>query len=222
MPGVSGGGSMPSSSSSPSCWRPQSRPTSPRRRRLSPFRDPEDGAFDLSGWLASRTGMIPVPVPITEPAVGYGAALALVTSAAEGSPDTRRRRRPSEGRTARHRRGRRGAHRERDVGRGRRVHRPLEDRWRYKGAVARLSLTLDYYSSNDKAYAFTMDGWGVYQELGRRIGKSDLFGGLQLAYLNTTTGFDQAQLPPEITRRESDMTEAGAGPSSSGTRATTT
>jgi hypothetical protein len=87
-----------------------------------------------------------------------------------------------------------------------------EDRWRYKGAVSRLSLTLDYYGANEQPYAFTMDGWAVYQELGRRIGKSDLFGGLQLAYFDTTTGFDLPQLPPEIPRREVDMTESGAGP----------
>ena len=46
--------------------------------RPSLFRDPEDGAVDLSGWLASRTGVLPIPVPITEPAVGYGGALGLV------------------------------------------------------------------------------------------------------------------------------------------------
>ncbi len=50
----------------------------PAASRPSLFRDPEDGAIDLSGWLASRTGILPIPVPITEPAVGYGAALALV------------------------------------------------------------------------------------------------------------------------------------------------
>lgn len=34
-------------------------------------RDPKDGAFDLSGWLATRTGVLPVISPITEPTIGY-------------------------------------------------------------------------------------------------------------------------------------------------------
>src|SRR5690606_34594178 len=40
-------------------------------------RDPEDGAFDASGFLSSATGFLPVLVPITEPAVGYGLGVAL-------------------------------------------------------------------------------------------------------------------------------------------------
>src|SRR5213076_2985878 len=42
------------------------------------FRDPEDGAFDASEWLLDRKGFLPVPIVITEPAVGYGAGAALV------------------------------------------------------------------------------------------------------------------------------------------------
>jgi hypothetical protein len=34
----------------------------------------DDGWFDLSGFLASKYGFLPLAVPITEPAVGYGAA----------------------------------------------------------------------------------------------------------------------------------------------------
>jgi outer membrane protein assembly factor BamA len=35
---------------------------------------PEDGQFDVSGFLDERYGFLPVVLPITEPAVGYGAA----------------------------------------------------------------------------------------------------------------------------------------------------
>lgn len=42
------------------------------------FRDPADGWFDLSGFIARSYGFAPVVLPITEPAVGYGAAGALV------------------------------------------------------------------------------------------------------------------------------------------------
>jgi len=41
------------------------------------FKDPEDGRFDTSRWLVGRKGFLPVPLVITEPAVGYGGGLAL-------------------------------------------------------------------------------------------------------------------------------------------------
>ena len=44
----------------------------------SRFFDADDGWFDISGFLDSAYGFVPVVAPITEPAVGYGAASALV------------------------------------------------------------------------------------------------------------------------------------------------
>lgn len=39
---------------------------------LEGFRDPEDGRFDLSEWLLDRKGVLPVPLVISEPALGVG------------------------------------------------------------------------------------------------------------------------------------------------------
>ena len=47
-------------------------------RDLPSMRDPQDGAFDLSAVLDTTYGFVPLVSPITEPAVGYGAAGALV------------------------------------------------------------------------------------------------------------------------------------------------
>jgi hypothetical protein len=44
----------------------------------SRFRDPNDGRFDVSGFLDNAYGFVPLLVPITEPAVGYGAVGAAV------------------------------------------------------------------------------------------------------------------------------------------------
>ncbi len=41
------------------------------------FKDPEDGRFDADEWLLGRSGFLPVPIIITEPAVGYGLGMAL-------------------------------------------------------------------------------------------------------------------------------------------------
>jgi len=40
--------------------------------------DAQDGWFDLSGFLDTAYGFVPLVMPITEPAVGYGALGALV------------------------------------------------------------------------------------------------------------------------------------------------
>ena len=45
---------------------------------LQRFIDPADGMFDMSEWLLDHKGFLPVPIVITEPAVGYGAGVALV------------------------------------------------------------------------------------------------------------------------------------------------
>jgi len=44
---------------------------------LAMMTDPEDGRFDMSRWLLDRKGFLPIPLIITEPAVGYGGGLGL-------------------------------------------------------------------------------------------------------------------------------------------------
>lgn len=42
------------------------------------FTSPEDGWFDVSGFLKEKYGFIPIPLIITEPAVGYGGGVGLM------------------------------------------------------------------------------------------------------------------------------------------------
>jgi hypothetical protein len=42
-----------------------------------PFTSAEDGWFDVSGFLDKKFGFLPIVLPITEPAVGFGAAVGL-------------------------------------------------------------------------------------------------------------------------------------------------
>ena len=42
------------------------------------FIDPSDGYLDMSDWLVNKQGFLPVPIVITEPAVGYGGGVALM------------------------------------------------------------------------------------------------------------------------------------------------
>lgn len=56
----------------PAAENTESAPATPR------FTDPQDGWFDVSAFLDTAYGFVPVIAPITEPAIGYGAAGALV------------------------------------------------------------------------------------------------------------------------------------------------
>ena len=40
--------------------------------------DPKDGQIDTTSFLSSRYGFTPVPIIITEPAIGYGGGMSLV------------------------------------------------------------------------------------------------------------------------------------------------
>ena len=52
----------------------QARNTPAAINAPSKFRSAEDGWLDVSGFLDEKYGFLPVVMPITEPAVGYGAA----------------------------------------------------------------------------------------------------------------------------------------------------
>ena len=59
---------------------PPSAPASkeePESKPKSKLRSPEDNWIDLSGFLDTSYGFVPVVYPVTEPAVGYGAGVAL-------------------------------------------------------------------------------------------------------------------------------------------------
>lgn len=47
------------------------------KKKIS-FRHPDDNAFDMSSFLLEHKGLLPVPILITEPAVGYGGGAALI------------------------------------------------------------------------------------------------------------------------------------------------
>lgn len=59
-------------------WAQEENKDSEEKEKKSMFRDPEDGAFDVSRFLAKPVGFMPVPIIITEPAIGYGGGLGLL------------------------------------------------------------------------------------------------------------------------------------------------
>jgi len=71
---------LAASVSEPAAPEPEARgdSTGTDKSKGSKFLDPEDGWFDISAFLNTPGGFVPIVVPVTEPAVGYGAAGALV------------------------------------------------------------------------------------------------------------------------------------------------
>ena len=178
------------------------------------FRDPQDGAFDISAWAATRTGVIPVLSPITEPAVGLGGALGLVLihgGGLAGLKDaplgvTGKPVPPAISVVG-------GALTENETWAVLAGHIGFwgGDRWRYTGGVGRLSPRLDTYTADGRAFAFNLDGWAVVQEARRRVGRTDLFLGARYLFVDSTTTFETAELPPGLSQSGHGTRESALG-----------
>lgn len=181
------------------------------------FRDSEDGHFDMSRWLLEHRGFLPVPVVITDPAVGTGGGLALAffhrpratgepTPSADGSP---RMVTPDiyGGAAIRTENGSKA------YGVGASLHFD-EDRWRYRGGVAKASFNLGFHTPGTRLppleIDYNVDGVMSFQQGFRRLGERDLFLGLAWIYMDVDIGFDVATdrdnfTPPELASRSSGL-----------------
>jgi len=171
--------------------------------KRSLFTDPEDGQLDASEWLLDRKGFLPVPIIITEPAVGYGAGAALLffrESIGEQVSKVKQSGRltppdiygmalaaTENGTTVA------GAFGMVTFG---------EQRWRYRGGIARPDVNLDFYGTNgtdstqDFKIGYNVDGWISTQQIMRRLGESENFIGARWIYLDLDTRFDASQPTP--------------------------
>src|SRR5262245_51607485 len=132
---------------------------------LDAFRDPQDHAFDASEWLLDRKGFLPVPIVITEPAVGYGGGVALVFFR-ESIRDVAQKKTDGHvtppdifgGAVAATENGTK-------VGGGGALLSFREDRWRYQGGVAKADVNLDFYGlggdlgTGDLKIGYNLVGW---------------------------------------------------------------
>jgi len=181
------------------------------------LRDPDDGAFDVSGFLSTAGGFLPLVMPITEPAVGYGAAGALAffhrpegwdIDAARAAFDARERMAiPSVSVGA-------GMYTSNQSWATAAGHLGIwgGGRWRYTGAGAYLGLNLsvaqDVPGAGDVLVDYDLDGWALTQQLRYRIASTDFYVGARYDYLSMTTRFDSEALAGEPPEREAS--NAGA------------
>ena len=186
------------------------------QKKRGVFRDPEDGRLDMSEWLLTKKGFLPIPIIITEPALGYGGGLVLAffsqplgAGAGEGhtvSPPLIAAAAAfytSDG----------------SAGGGAFLFYPFRhDQFRYLGALGGAALNLDFYGFDpegplaDNPVGYTLDPKFLVQRLQGRIKSTPLFAGLHYLYMNTKTTFDVA-LPEAIPERDLKLGIGGLGTS---------
>jgi hypothetical protein len=172
------------------------------------FIDPEDGMLDASKYLSEHPmGFLPVPVIITEPAVGYG--LGMFGIFFHESPEQRKQRLTGGGSLLPKDVSFAGfAATENGTWGGGAGHVGFwkEDHLRYLGAVLYPSVNMDFYRLGGvdlpAPIGLSFEGPIIFNRLQHRIGDSDLFVGVSQVYLSMDLGLEHADegglLPPEL------------------------
>ena len=186
---------------------------SPYASMMDDFIDPQDGMFDVSHWLAERKGFFPMPIIITEPAVGFGLGAGLLFlhdplagKTADGETfdpqniDHKGRIIPPSVS------GLFGAYTENDswfVG-GAHMGVWKNDDIRYVGALAKASVNLKFYglsggNTSRPGLSFNIEPAIFYQQIKFRVRDSDFFAGIDYLLLDSHIEFDLfSSLPIEI------------------------
>lgn len=185
------------------------------------FTDPEDGMFDVSHWLAEKKGFFPVPMIITEPAVGYGAGAALVflhDPLAGRVPDGETydpHSKDAEGKlippsiSAVF-----GMYTENDTWFAGGAHMGVwyNDNVRYTGAVGTGSVNMKFYGlgvAGDQGVNFNIEPTLLYQGLKFRLNGSGFFAGINYLLVDTKSSFDLTAINPGFIIK-SDSRDAAA------------
>jgi hypothetical protein len=172
--------------------------------KLSAFRDSADNAIDISDWLINKKGVLIVPSLITEPAVGYGAAVAALYF---HSSYTEKKGPPSISGVA-------GAYTQNGTWLGGIVHAGYwkNDRIRYLGALARTNANLEFYGSGNlgliglESVNLNLDAWVLLQQIKFRLGETNLFLGGSYLLLDTKNTFSAPVDYPDFTGVEFSST----------------
>jgi len=181
------------------------------------FKDPEDGRLDASQWLVGRRGFLPVPLVITEPAIGYGGGLALAffhgePPAPSAIPADGRRPVPPSISMVMAAGTENGT---RIAGAG---HLGIwrDDTVRYTGFAGAMDLQLEFFGGDDfpqldHGVAYSLKGWGTLQQGIWRAGRSDFWIGAQLAYFDSDARLESDNAPPVFDALNGRIRNFGAG-----------
>jgi len=192
---------------------------------MDQFIDPEDGMLDAGEWLMKPHGFLPVPIIVTEPALGYGGGLALLFfhHSKEGGNLADKGSRPESegGKTptlAPSISGILGLGTEDDSQVYGAFHfgRWREDSIRYLGYVMKPSLSLEFYGGGDtptisNGIDYELEGWLISNQLLFRIPNSKVFMGGRISYFDSESTFDLGLPIPGLDRWELDLENLGCG-----------
>jgi hypothetical protein len=180
----------------------------------SRFRSPDDGWLDVSGFLDEKYGFLPIVLPITEPAVGYGAAggLAFISQPLGQS---------------------RAGYDRPDItlvgGMGTEngswgavagdIRHWLDDHLQTLVGVVYSSVNLDFHGIgqdsllNDNPLRYNLEPKGGTLQTKFRVGDSRTWIGLNYAYARTHVSFDEPAGTAGLSRFQPDSTVGGLTPS---------
>ncbi|HEX6590490.1 MAG TPA: BamA/TamA family outer membrane protein [Moraxellaceae bacterium] len=169
----------------------------------APFTDPEDGQLDMSEWLLDMKGFLPVPIIITEPAVGYGGGMGVVFFN-ESIRDASTKARSSGHVTPPDMYGGMAAYTENGTKAAAAggMMNFADDHYRWRGVVGWVNPNLEFYGKGQVLGAapvidYTLEGWMSSQEGMYRIGDSNTWLVGRWLYLDLDSTFD---VPVQLTR----------------------
>lgn len=179
----------------------------------SRFRSPDDGAFDVSGFLDEKYGFLPILVPITEPAVGFGGALgvAFLNQPLGASTPYDRPNVTMVGGLATAN-GTWGAA-------GGDLRHWLDGRLQTLVGLVTASVNLDFYGIGDDAaladhpLRYSLEPTGGMLQAKYRLGGSRFWIGASYAYASTDVAFDVPASAPDLPGASGNMDVGGITPS---------
>ena len=153
------------------------------------FVSEDDGKFDVSAFLSTKYGFMPMPLIVTEPAVGYGAGLNLMFLHDSLASSLERRSPPSIS-------GIVGLGTENGTLFGAGYHLGFwkEDTIRSTTAAGALNVNMNFYLRNI-GIDMNLKGYAAYQELMFRLGESDFFLGGNYLYVDIDSTKNSKSLP---------------------------
>jgi hypothetical protein len=181
----------------------------------SPMRGSDDGQFDLSVYLAKQGAFLPVPMIITEPAVGYGGGLGALFF--HGGNPLSKQPAPGERNIPPSISAALAFFTENGSKGGGIAHFGVfkQDHIRYIGVLAAASLNLEYWGTTGRPrpepLQYGVNGGLTFHRVLVRLGDSPMFVGGEASYSKQSAEFEQLLLPPDSPPRKIDQSDAGVG-----------
>lgn len=178
------------------------------------FKSGEDGWLDVSGFLDEKYGFLPIVLPITEPAVGYGAGsgLAFISSPLGGGKDGHARPNISAAGGFGTENGSWGAF-------AGDMRYWLDGRLQTLAGVMYASVNLDFYGVGDdpalanNSLRYNLEPVGGLLQAKYRLGESRVWAGLGYAFASTDVSFDAPAGTPGLPSFRNESNVGGLTPS---------